>query len=61
MFVSFDITDKNNPLSVALLTGGENFKVTIHESQVSELPSIERSEEAFQLAKKNIFQNYFYD
>jgi len=61
MFVYFDIKDKNDPLSVALRTGGENFKVTIHDVPVSEIPSVEYSKEQFLLDKARLFKEIFSD
>lgn len=61
MFITYDITDKNNPLSVALLTGGKNFEPTVHESPISELPSVEYSMEAFLSDRDAVFKNLIYD
>jgi hypothetical protein len=61
MFISFDVTDKNDPLSVALLTGGENFKVTVHETPISELPLVKQSMEQYLLDEKAMLAILNYD
>jgi len=61
MFISFDMSDKNDPLSVALSTGGKNFQTTIHDTPVSGLPLVEQSMEEYLIDTKAMFSKLCYD